>query len=73
MVRVLAVADEEVPAAQSRVQDLRVDLVVAAGDLPWDYLESIVASLGVPAAYVPGNHDPDIRQGAAPGGMVSAR
>lgn len=71
MVRVLAVADEEVPAAQSRVSDLQVDLVVAAGDLPWDYLESIVSALGVPAAYVPGNHDPDIRHGAAPRGMVS--
>lgn len=71
MVRVLAVADEEVSAAQSRLQDLRVDLLVAAGDLPWDYLESIVSSLGVPAAYVPGNHDPAMRQGAAPQGMVS--
>lgn len=67
----LAVADEEVPAAPSRVEELRVDLVVAAGDLPWDYLESIVAALGVPAAYVPGNHDPQIRQGQAPRGMVS--
>lgn len=72
MVRVLAVADEEVPAAQSRVRDLQVDLVLAAGDLPWDYLESIVSALGVPAAYVPGNHDPEIRRGEAPSGMVSA-
>ncbi|GAA3511363.1 metallophosphoesterase [Aeromicrobium panaciterrae] len=71
MVRVLAVADEEVPAVQSRVQDLQVDLVVAAGDLPWDYLESIMSVLGVPGAYVPGNHDPEIRPGAAPRGMVS--
>ncbi|WP_332642980.1 metallophosphoesterase family protein [Aeromicrobium sp.] len=71
MVRVLAVADEELPTAHSRVLDMQVDLVLAAGDLPWDYLESIVASLGVPAAYVPGNHDPAIRQGAAPSGMVS--
>ena len=71
MVRVLAVADEELPAAHSRVLDLQVDLVLAAGDLPWDYLETIVASLGVPAAYVPGNHDPAIRQGVAPRGMVS--
>lgn len=71
MVRVLAVADEEIPAARSRMLDLQVDLVVAAGDLPWDYLEMIVSALGVPAAYVPGNHDPAIRQGAAPRGMVS--
>ncbi len=72
MVRVLAVADEEVPAAQSRLRDLQVDVVLSAGDLPWDYLESIVSELGVPAAYVPGNHDPEIRQGAAPDGMISA-
>ena len=71
MVRVLAVADEEVPAAPSRVKELRVDLVVAAGDLPWDYLESIVAALGAPAAYVPGNHDPKIGRGEAPRGFVS--
>ena len=73
MVRVLAVADEEVPAAGARVRDLRVDLVVSAGDLPWDYLESLVSALGVPAAYVPGNHDPRIGRGTptAPRGMVS--
>lgn len=71
MVRLLAVADEEVPAAPSRLRDLQVDVVVAAGDLPWDYLESIVAALGVPAAYVPGNHDPQIQRGEAPRGFVS--
>jgi uncharacterized protein len=70
MVRVLAVADEEVPAAGSRVRDLRVDLVLAAGDLPWDYLESLVSQLAAPAAYVPGNHDPSTRRGAGPRGMV---
>jgi uncharacterized protein len=68
MVRVLAIADEEVPAMQSRVRDLRVDLVLAAGDLPWDYLESVVSLLDAPAAYVPGNHDP--RAGAGPRGLV---
>ena len=49
MVRVLAVADEEVSAAPSRVKDLGVDLVVAAGDLPWDYVEALVSALSVPA------------------------
>jgi Icc-related predicted phosphoesterase len=68
MVRVLAVADEEVPAMQSRVRDLQVDLVLAAGDLPWDYLESLVSLLDAPAAYVPGNHDP--RTGPGPRGLV---
>jgi Icc-related predicted phosphoesterase len=73
MVRVLAVSDEEVPAMRSRTRDLHVDLVVATGDLPWDYLETLVALLGVPAAYVPGNHDPRIGRDTpqAPAGMVS--
>jgi uncharacterized protein len=70
MVRVLAVADEEVPAMQSRARDLRVDLVLAAGDLPWDYLESLVPLLGAPAAYVPGNHDPRTGRGVGPRGLV---
>ena len=48
---------------ESRARDLQVDLVLAAGDLPWDYLESLVSMLDAPAAYVPGNHDP----GAGPG------
>jgi Icc-related predicted phosphoesterase len=70
MVLVLAVADEEVPAMPSRVRDLEVDLVVAAGDLPWDYLETLVAALGVPAAYVPGNHDPRTGRHVGPRGLV---
>lgn len=68
MVRVLAVADEEVPTVQSRVRDLHVDLVLAAGDLPWDYLESLVSLLDAPAAYVPGNHDPST--GPGPRGLL---
>jgi Icc-related predicted phosphoesterase len=71
MVRVLAVADEEVPAMWSRVRDLRVDLVLAAGDLPWDYLESLVSLVGAPAAFVPGNHDPRTGVGSGPRGMVN--
>jgi uncharacterized protein len=70
MVRVLAVADEEVPAMQARVRDLQVDLVLAAGDLPWDYLESLVSLLDAPAAYVPGNHDPRTGRGVGPRGLV---
>ena len=70
MVRVLAVADEEVPAVRSRVRDLNVDLVLAAGDLPWDYLESLVSLLDAPAAFVPGNHDPRTGRGVGPQGLV---
>ena len=53
---------------RSRVRDLQVDLVLAAGDLPWDYLESLVSLLDAPAAYVPGNHDP--ATGPGPHGLV---
>lgn len=70
MVRVLAVADEEVPAVRSRVRNLQVDLVLAAGDLPWDYLESLVSLLDAPAAFVPGNHDPRTGRGVGPRGLV---
>ena len=70
MVRVLAVADEQVPAVRSRVRDLQVDLVLAAGDLPWDYLESLVSLLDAPAAFVPGNHDPRTGRGLGPQGLV---
>jgi len=71
MVRVLAVADEEVPAMESRVRDLHVDVVLAAGDLPWGYLESLIALVGAPAAYVPGNHDPSTAGGKGPRGFVN--
>ena len=53
---------------RSRVRDLRVDLVLGAGDLPWDYLESLVSLLDAPAAYVPGNHDQST--GSGPRGLV---
>lgn len=71
MVRVLAVADEEVPTARSRARrDLGIDVLLAAGDLPWDYLEMLVTALGVPAAFVPGNHDPSTAGGARPAGFT---
>ena len=70
MVRVLAVADEEAPAIESRVRDLRVDLVLAAGDLPWSYLEMLVSLVGAPAAFVPGNHDPRTVGGKGPRGLI---
>lgn len=73
MVRVLAVADEEVPAMESRARELEIDLVLAAGDLPWDYLETLIALADAPAAFVPGNHEPTIGRGtpSAPRGFVS--
>jgi len=71
MVRVLVVADEEVTAMSSRVRDLRVDLVLAAGDLPWSYLESLVSLVDAPAAFVPGNHDPSTASGKGPSGLIN--
>ena len=72
MVRVLAVADEEISGVESRTRDLSVDLVLAAGDLPWSYLESLVSLLDAPAAFVPGNHDPSTAGGKGPRGLIDA-
>ena len=61
MVRVLAVADEVVDSVHDpMVRRLRPDLVLAAGDLPWDYLEFLSSCLNVPVVFVPGNHAPEI-------------
>jgi Icc-related predicted phosphoesterase len=61
MVRVLAVADEVAPRVDDvGVRSLEPDLVLAAGDLPWDYLEFLASCLDVPVVFVPGNHDPAI-------------
>jgi hypothetical protein len=61
MVRMLAVSDEVVDGPR-RTAGLRrgVDLVVAAGDLPFDYLAELGDELDRPGVLVPGNHDPDI-------------
>jgi predicted phosphodiesterase len=62
MPRVLAVSDEVEPAmctdAVRRHRD--VDLVLAAGDLPFDYLDHIASRLDRPLVMVPGNHDIDL-------------
>ncbi len=61
MVKVLVVADEVASNLQDRtLQDIAADLVLAAGDLPWDYLEWIASAVDVPMVFVPGNHDPEI-------------
>ncbi|GAA4426927.1 metallophosphoesterase [Actinokineospora soli] len=43
-----------------QVRRHRVDLVLAAGDLPFDYLEFLVDALDRPCVFVPGNHDADL-------------
>jgi Icc-related predicted phosphoesterase len=72
---VLALADEEAGVLYtSKLPALRPEVVVACGDLPFDYLEYVVTMLNVPLLYVPGNHDPDLspkRQRVAPGELAS--
>jgi len=63
MPRILAVADEvEESLGREALVRLRPDLVLSAGDLPFDYLEYLVTALNVPLLYVPGNHDPSLRE-----------
>lgn len=64
---VLAVSDEvdRALAAGGGVRT-RPDLVVACGDLPFDYLEDLAGRLGAPLVFVPGNHDPAVGLGAPP-------
>ena len=66
--RLLAIADEVDESLYSRkVSRVACDLVVACGDLPFDYLEYLVTMLNVPLLFVPGNHDPDLK--TKPGGI----
>ncbi len=59
MIRILAVADEVDQALQgSRLKELRPDLIVGCGDLPFGYLEYLRDTTEVPLLYVHGNHDP---------------
>ncbi|GAA4690078.1 metallophosphoesterase [Pseudonocardia yuanmonensis] len=61
MVRTLAVADEEIPGLRcGAARRSGVDLVLAAGDLPFDYLAAIADAVDRPAVMVPGNHDRDL-------------
>jgi Icc-related predicted phosphoesterase len=61
MVRVLVIADEEAPYLRAQtLGDLAPDLVLAAGDLPWHYLEYVASGVDAPMVFVPGNHDPEI-------------
>ncbi|MBV9831497.1 MAG: metallophosphoesterase [Marmoricola sp.] len=65
MVRVLVVSDEIAPELTAdRVRDLCPELVLSAGDLPWDHVEWVGDAAGAPVVYVPGNHDPETRSRA---------
>jgi hypothetical protein len=59
--RVLTVSDEVVESLWTdQVRRHSVDLVLAAGDLPFDYLEYLANALEQPCVLVPGNHDTDL-------------
>jgi calcineurin-like phosphoesterase family protein len=61
VVMVLAVSDEIDDALYADVRAVReARLIVACGDLPFDYLGYLMNALDVPLVFVPGNHDPDI-------------
>jgi hypothetical protein len=65
MTQVLALADEvHEPFYGPRLEQVGLDLVVACGDLPFEYLEYVVTMTNVPLLYVPGNHDPDLARRA---------
>jgi len=60
-VRVLAVSDEVDGAIVADPGPVRgADLIVACGDLPFEYLGSLMNALDIPLVFVPGNHDPDL-------------
>ena len=60
-VRVLAVSDEVDDALAADPGAVRgARLILACGDLPFDYLGSLMNVLDVPLVFVPGNHDPDV-------------
>ena len=63
MTRILAIADEvEDQLYVTNLKELEIDLVVSCGDLPFDYLESMVTIANVPLVFIPGNHDPDLKR-----------
>jgi Calcineurin-like phosphoesterase len=39
---------------------MTVELILACGDLPFEYLDALMNALDVPLVFVPGNHDPDL-------------
>jgi hypothetical protein len=61
VVRVLAVSDEVDDALAANPAAVRgAEVILACGDLPFEYLGSLMNVLDVPLVFVPGNHDPDV-------------
>ncbi len=70
MPKALVVADEvDERLWTDAVRGCSVDLVVGAGDLPYDYLAFLASALDVPCVFVPGNHDPDLSGYTRYGGL----
>lgn len=68
--KILAISDRVVKriySEQVRSQFADIDLILACGDLPFNYLEYVVTMLNVPLYYVLGNHCPPIRGIYPPG------
>lgn len=64
MTRILAVSDEVDELLYGpKLDELRPDVIVSCGDLPFEYLENLVSRTDVPLLYVPGNHDPSVKPG----------
>jgi calcineurin-like phosphoesterase family protein len=60
-VRVLAVSDEVDEGLWHDTSAVAsADVVVACGDLPFEFLGHLMDRLDVPLVFVPGNHDPDV-------------
>ncbi len=61
MVRVLAVSDVVDEALWADPSPVRsAELILACGDLPFEYLGRLMNALDAPLVFVPGNHDPDV-------------
>ena len=61
VVLVLAVSDEVDDVLLADWHAIRrPQLIVACGDLPFEYLGQLMNRLDAPLVFVPGNHDPDI-------------
>lgn len=57
----LAVSDEVDEGLLADIGPVRgTELILACGDLPFDYLRYLTDALDVPLVFVPGNHDPDL-------------
>jgi hypothetical protein len=61
VVCVLAIFDEVDERLYADLAPVRAaELIVACGDLPFEYLGYLMNGLDVPLVFVPGNHDPDL-------------